>query len=107
MELLAQAEMAVETASTDDAATHAFGLIQSARQQVSKVLDASRNFAPEAHKIATREFTALRDRCEEIEKTLLASGLNYEGTADAVGEAEQDYDGNEKAAEIHIDPNLS
>jgi len=82
MEVVAQAEMAVEAAGTDEAAMKARELIQTARQQVRKALETAQGFAPEAKKIGLAEFTSLQDRCDGAEKRLAL----WEGSGGGIAE---------------------
>jgi len=70
MELTIQAEMAVDQASTDAAASKCRGIVDKALQETEKALEDSKRFAPEARRLAVQEFTSLCTRCELASKKL-------------------------------------
>jgi len=76
MELTTQAEKATEAATTSEAAAKARDCLEAAKAKVSELLKAARHFAPNARKLALKEFGALQERCETTMKRqdLWASG---------------------------------
>merc|ERR1719162_2575850 len=59
MELVSQAELAAESAVTDDAASKAREYVDLAREEAEKMLAEAKHYAPEARKVAEAEFGAL------------------------------------------------
>jgi hypothetical protein len=70
LEVVVQAEAAAENATTRRDVVDAQHHVQAALQTVSKTLNVSHRYAPEAWKVVQTDFAALRDRCTSVDKSL-------------------------------------
>merc|ERR1719424_2264262 len=70
LEVVAQTEMASDSAESRRDVEAAKNQVEAAKQTVSKTLNSSQRFAPQAWKLVEAEFRALHDRCASVEKRL-------------------------------------
>jgi len=70
MELVARVELSAESADDPESAGVVRQLLRDETPRVSQALEAAQTFAPEARKSALAELTALKARCEAVERRL-------------------------------------
>lgn len=83
MESVAEAELAAEFATSAAAADRARCLLAAAKQEVGQQLQEARGYAPEARRLAVREFGALEQRCEAAARRLAEWSMDVEVGSDA------------------------